>query len=403
MATASVLIGASSLDRLDLVLAAHLLGLEDQAIGAHGDQQHGGDVAEPGHQEERPGRQPQVEGEYIVRARGHDLVEQRIGLHRHDEQQHQGRKHIDEALQPGADIGVEQIDRDVGAAIRRGGDAPEDQDAQQQPSEIVAVRDLVAEEIAQQHRDEDVRGNDADEDRGEELDAVDEAVHAAAPQAPDAERDLERFRFSHDALSIVAHSRDTDGAFPSPLRGGVRGGGGLGHGPCHKLPPSLALPRKGGGNRLPAWRDAPLAPMCASSASVRRLVLVERCLELFHDGVGIAAALAHVVGPLPAQRLGRGFPLGKLRVADGVDLVARLGLHLGEAGMLEIDPGIGELAGPLGGAVIVDHLLLRRRHRGVGARAHQPLEHHGRERRVHVVFGDLVDAKERHRAPGEGD
>jgi hypothetical protein len=35
--------------------------------------------------------------------------------------------------------------------------------------------------------------------------------------------------------------------FPSPLRGGVRGGGSPNH-KCSATPPSLSLPHKGGGN-----------------------------------------------------------------------------------------------------------------------------------------------------------
>ena len=67
-----------------------------------------------------------------------DLVEQRVGLHRDDEQQHERGEHVDDALPARADIGVEQIDRDVGAAIAGRGDAPEDQDAEQQLAEVVA-------------------------------------------------------------------------------------------------------------------------------------------------------------------------------------------------------------------------------------------------------------------------
>ena len=66
-----------------------------------------------------------------------DLVEQRVGLDRDDKQQHQRGEYVDPPLQPRADIGVEQVDRDVGAAVGRRGDTPEDQDAEQQPAEIV--------------------------------------------------------------------------------------------------------------------------------------------------------------------------------------------------------------------------------------------------------------------------
>ena len=94
--------------------------------------------------------------------------------------QHQRREHVDHALHPLADIGIEQIDGDVAAAIGRRGDAPEDQDAEQEPAEIVGVRDLHREEVAQQDRDEDIERDNADKEGGDQLDAVDEAVHEAA-------------------------------------------------------------------------------------------------------------------------------------------------------------------------------------------------------------------------------
>ena len=43
----------------------------------------------------------------------------------------------------------------------------------------VAVGDLEREEVAQQDRDEDVERDDADEDRRDPLDRVDEAVHVS--------------------------------------------------------------------------------------------------------------------------------------------------------------------------------------------------------------------------------
>src|SRR5262249_56618347 len=126
-----------------------------------------------------------------------DLVEQGPGLNRDDEQEDERREYVDEALQFRPDIGVNEVDRDVSAPVRGGGDAPEDQDAQEKPSEIVTVGNLDAEEVSQQDRGEDVGGDDADEERSQQLDPIDEAVHRAAP-------DHEvRFRlgFGHDAIS----------------------------------------------------------------------------------------------------------------------------------------------------------------------------------------------------------
>src|SRR5215475_2284003 len=128
--------------------------------------------------------------------------------------------------------------------------------------------------------------------------------------------------------------------------------------------------------------------------SITRLVLLKRSLQLLEHGVGVVARLAHAVGPLLVQRLGRLLPLVELRRRDRVDLVSRLGLQLGQAGALEVGPRIGEPPGPLGGAVVVDHLLLRRRHALIGALVHEPLERDGVERRVHVILGDLVEAEE---------
>ena len=96
MATASVLIPLLHSTGLILVFV-HQLRLEDQPVGAHGDQQHGGDVARPGHREERPGRQPQIEGEDVVVIGAAHLVEQRVGLHRHHEQQNQRREYVDDS------------------------------------------------------------------------------------------------------------------------------------------------------------------------------------------------------------------------------------------------------------------------------------------------------------------
>jgi hypothetical protein len=43
----------------------------------------------------------------------------------------------------------------------------------------------------------------------------------------------------------------TAAVFPSPLRGGVRGGGNP-DGKCSAIPPSLSLPHEGGGDRSSA-------------------------------------------------------------------------------------------------------------------------------------------------------
>ncbi len=80
-----------------------------------------------------------------------------------------------------------------------------------------------------------------------------------------------------------------------------------------------------------------------------------------------------------------------------------LGLHLGEAGMLEIRPGIGKFPGPFGGAMIIDHFFLRGGHGRIGPWIHEPLEGDGMDGCIHMVLRHFVDAEQRHRAPRERD
>src|SRR3954468_4564779 len=176
MAMASGLIARISFHRPRGIPAFDQFGMEDQAIGAQSNEEDGGDVAEPGQQEERPGRQPQIEREHVVGARRPYLVVEGDGLHRDHEQEHQGREDVDRALVLRPDIGPEQVDGDVGAAIGGRADAPEDQHAQQQAAEVVAVGDRDAEEVAQQDRGEHVGSDDPDEERGQELDGIDEPI-----------------------------------------------------------------------------------------------------------------------------------------------------------------------------------------------------------------------------------
>src|SRR5262245_53066739 len=80
-ATTSVLIAFASLDRpCHVGGAGHPLRLKDQPIRAHRDQQHGGDVAEPGDGEKGPGRQVKRERGDVGLARAHHVVEKGVGL-----------------------------------------------------------------------------------------------------------------------------------------------------------------------------------------------------------------------------------------------------------------------------------------------------------------------------------
>jgi hypothetical protein len=152
----------------------------DQPVGADRDQEHRGAIAGPGDREKRPGRHVHVEGEHVVVIGAAHLVEQGIGLRRHDEQQHQRCEHIDHALVFRADIGPDQVDGDVATAIAGGGDAPEDQDAEQQAPDVERIRDRIIQGVAQQDADKDVERHDADEAGGDPFDGVDETIHPCA-------------------------------------------------------------------------------------------------------------------------------------------------------------------------------------------------------------------------------
>src|SRR6185312_2098815 len=87
---------------------------------------------------------------------------------------------IDPALPAPVDIGPDQIDGDVGAAIAGRSDAPEDQDAEQHASDIKGIGNRIVQRVAQQNRDENVERDDADESCRDPLDRVDKAVHRGA-------------------------------------------------------------------------------------------------------------------------------------------------------------------------------------------------------------------------------
>ena len=80
-----------------------------------------------------------------------------------------------------------------------------------------------------------------------------------------------------------------------------------------------------------------------------------------------------------------------------------IGPHPVAAGGFEIAPGTGDLHRPVGRAMIVHDLLLRRAQRFVFVLVHREGEHGRIERRVDVVLHDLVDAEQIERAPGKGD
>src|SRR3954464_15890595 len=75
-ATASLL--TRSLRDLDFGIV-HQIRMEDQPVGSDRDQQHGGDVADPRHQEERPYRYLQIHGDDMAGAGVGDPCEQHGG------------------------------------------------------------------------------------------------------------------------------------------------------------------------------------------------------------------------------------------------------------------------------------------------------------------------------------
>src|SRR5580704_1607870 len=70
---------------------------------------------------------------------------------------------------------------------------------------------------------------------------------------------------------------------------------------------AMRSPHAGDGSAATPQIERPQPPACALSrraASIGRLVLLERRLQLLHDGVGIAAGGAHRVGPFLMQGFG---------------------------------------------------------------------------------------------------
>src|SRR5262249_53176769 len=106
-------------------------------------------------------------------------------------------------------------------------------------------------------------------------------------------------------------------------------------------------------------------PYGRPGASQAGAVLGDAVLELLVDLVRVAARLGHGVGPLLVQRGDHRLPGLELVGRQRIDLVPGRGEHLAPAGLLEVGEGRGDLDRPFGGAMVVDDLLLRRRHRVV--------------------------------------
>src|SRR5215831_812934 len=198
----------------------------------------------------------------------------------------------------------------------------------------------------------------------------------------------------------------TSGVFPSPSSGRVQRdvslaerGGDYGHGLLLWGAPTRRLrrlpPRRRGGRT--ALRAHPGRP-----ASVPRVILRKLVLEFLHRDNRIYADLADVVGPGLLQRLGGLLPLRELRFGKRIDVVTRLRFDLGNAFMLELAPRAADLAGKVGGAIVVDRLFLRWRHLVVFVFVEHEREGGDIERHIHVELRHLVDAEQHQRAPREG-
>src|SRR6266481_9993826 len=92
-----------------------------------------------------------------------------------------------------------------------------------------------------------------------------------------------------------------------------------------------------------------MRPIRAVGASIPRIVFGELILEFLHGRSRIDADLADVVGPRLFQRLGGLLPLRELSLGERVDVVACLGLYLGNAVVLELAPRPAHLGGEVGG------------------------------------------------------
>ena len=86
--------------------------------------------------------------------------------------------------------------------------------AEQQPAEIIGVRDRSAEEVAKQDRDENVDGDNAYETRRRELDAVDEAVHDIALHSGPTRRSRPHGPASYFAMLASSSASAASGSAP---------------------------------------------------------------------------------------------------------------------------------------------------------------------------------------------
>src|ERR1700712_669451 len=91
-------------------------------------------------------------------------------------------------------------------------------------------------------------------------------------------------------------------------------------------------------------RKDPAAAICRHALLRQGVVLGQGSTKFSHRAVRIGAGLPDSAGPGLDQRLGCFFPLRGLLRCKLVDLVTFLGLHLVDAGVLELAPGLADAA-----------------------------------------------------------
>src|SRR4051812_46239798 len=169
-ATRSLLMSVASFDRR-AGRFGDFAAAESDPQGAHDHQQDGGRQSYPGNEIIDPDRLAQVESRDVIGLGVKHLDADHPGK---DDQAHHRddiSKQVHRALYPGPGGGIEQVDGDVLATIAGAGDAPEDQDAEAEAAEVVAVRNRPDEDVAQEDRDEDQQRDGGEKSRRRQFDS----------------------------------------------------------------------------------------------------------------------------------------------------------------------------------------------------------------------------------------
>ena len=157
-----------------------LVAPESRAQGANHHQNNCRGEPDPGDEVIDPHRLAQIEGREVVGSRVHHLDRHHPGEDDQADQRDDIGKRVDRAPDRGRHKAMQQVDGDVLATIAGAGDAPEDEDAEQQAADIVAVRYRPDEDVAEENRYESDEGDDGEKSRRRHFNAVDEAVDRTA-------------------------------------------------------------------------------------------------------------------------------------------------------------------------------------------------------------------------------